>query len=130
KMTPPKITFRDVPDQVKSQIVSDPMRSPMLEPFSKMPAAIPETDRTKLKDRATAAYTDTVVPALTKLHDFLVIRYLPGCRETTDAAALPNGAVMYTYNVKWHTTINKTPQEIHEIGLAEVKRIRAEMDKV
>jgi uncharacterized protein (DUF885 family) len=59
-----------------------------------------------------------------------VTRYLPGCRSTTDAASLPNGAALYTYNVKWHTTTNKTPQEINEIGLAEVKRIRAEMDKV
>src|SRR5207244_1118240 len=117
KMTPPKITFRDVPDQVKSQIVSDPMKSPMLESFTKMPLAIPETDRTKLKDRAIAAYKQTAVPALTKLHDFMVMRYLPGCRETTDAASLPNGAAMYTYNVKWHTTTGKTPQEIHEIGL-------------
>jgi uncharacterized protein (DUF885 family) len=130
KMTPPKITFRDVPDQVKSQIVSDPMKSPMLESFSKMPAAISEADRAKLKDRASAAYRQTVAPAFMRLYDFLVMRYLPACRETTDAESLPNGSAMYTYNVKWHTTTNKTPQEIHEIGLAEVKRIRAEMNTV
>jgi uncharacterized protein (DUF885 family) len=130
KLTPPKITFRDVPDQVQSQIFTDPMKSPMLEAFTKMPAAIPEADRAQLKERATAAYKQTVAPALTKLHDFLVMRYLPACRETTGAASLPSGAAMYAYNVKWHTTTNKTPQEIHEIGLAEVKRIRAEMDKV
>src|SRR2546426_12570993 len=51
-------------------------------------------------------------------------------RESTDAASLPNGARLYAYNVKWHTTTNKTPQEIHEIGLGEVKRIRDAMDKV
>ena len=70
------------------------------------------------------------MPALERLHDFLVRTYLPGCRETTDAASLPNGDALYAYNVKWHTTTNKTPQEIHEIGLAEVQRIRAEMDTV
>jgi uncharacterized protein (DUF885 family) len=59
-----------------------------------------------------------------------VRRYLPQCRETTDAASLPNGPALYAFNVNWHTTTNKTPREIHEIGLAEVQRIRAEMAKV
>ncbi len=130
KMTPPKITFRDVPAQVQSQIVADPMKSPMMEAFQKMPAAIPEADKTRLKERAAAAYRQSVLPAFTKLHEFLATRYLAGCRETIDASALPDGASMYEYNVKWHTTTLKTPKEIHEIGLAEVQRIRAEMDTV
>jgi uncharacterized protein (DUF885 family) len=130
KMTPPKVTFRDVPAQVKAQIFDDPLKSPMLEHFTTMPKEISEADATNLKDRATVAYKQKAAPALAKLYDFLVMRYLPGCRETTDAASLPNGAALYAYNVKWHTTTNKTPQEINEIGLAEVKRIRAEMDKV
>ena len=129
-VTPPKITFRDVPEQVNTQLVTDPMTSPMLAAFTKFPASVPETDRSRLKDRASAAYKQVVVPSFTKLRDFLKLRYLPACRETIDVAALPNGASMYAYNVKWHTTTAKTPQEIHEIGLAEVKRIRAEMDKV
>jgi uncharacterized protein (DUF885 family) len=130
KMTPPRITFRDVPQQVQAQIFQEPLKSPMLEAFTKMPVAFSETDAASFRERAGAAYRQKVTPALSKLHDFLVQRYLPGCRETTDAAALTNGAALYAYNVKWHTTTNKTPQEIHEIGLAEVKRIRAEMDKV
>src|SRR6185503_19907499 len=96
----------------------------------KLPAVIRSPDAAQLKDRAVAAYRNTVAPALGRLHDFLVRTYLPGCRETTDAASQPNGAALYAYNVKWHTTTNKTPQEINEIGLAELKRIRAEMDKV
>src|SRR3989440_5400492 len=68
RMTPPRVTFRDVPAQVQSQIVDDPMKSPMLESFMKIPAAIPETDRIKLKDRAAAAYKQTLVPALIRLH--------------------------------------------------------------
>src|SRR5262249_15496298 len=73
---------------------------------------------------------ETVAPSLAKLHEFLVTRYLPACRETTDAGSLPDGAALYAYNVQWHTTLRKTPQEIHEIGLSEVKRIRSEMDRV
>jgi uncharacterized protein (DUF885 family) len=126
KMTPPKITLRDVPAQVQAQIFDDPMKSPMLEAFTKMP----ESDDARLKQRAADAYREKVRPAFSKLHDFLVSRYLPGCRETTNAVSLQNGAALYAYNVKWHTTLNKTPEEIHEIGSAEVKRIRAEMNKV
>lgn len=129
-MTPPRITLRDVPSQVQSQIFDEPMKSPMLEAFTKMPASIPDADKTKLQQRATAAYANTVVPAFKKLKGFLTTEYLPGCRETIGAASLPNGAALYAYNVKWHTTTNDTPQQIHEIGLAEVKRIRAEMDTV
>jgi uncharacterized protein (DUF885 family) len=130
KMTPPRITLRDLAGQVKAQIFDDPMKSPMLEAFSKMPASISESDRTKLTERATVAFKAAVVPAFTKFDQFLTLRYLPACRPTTDAASLPNGPAMYAYNVEWHTTTNKTPQEIHEVGRSEVKRIRGEMDKV
>lgn len=129
-LTPPKITMRDVPAQVEAQLVGDPLKSPMLEPFTKWPASIPDKDRADLAARATAAYRGGVVPALTTLRDFFVSRYIPACREMIAAGVLPNGAAMYAYNVKWHVTTDDTPQQIHEIGLAEVKRIRAEMDQV
>jgi uncharacterized protein (DUF885 family) len=91
---------------------------------------IPEADRAALTARAANAYRQSVTPAFKKLHDFVTAKYLPACRETIGADALPNGAAMYAYNVRWHTTTSRTPKEIHEIGLAEVKRIRAEMDAV
>src|SRR5687768_1635246 len=65
-----------------------------------------------------------------RLPTFLTEEYLSACRETSGANALPKGDALYQYNVKWHTTTAKTPKEIHEIGLAEVARIRAEMEKV
>jgi uncharacterized protein (DUF885 family) len=129
-LTPPKITMRDVPSQVEAQVVDNPLKSPLLEAFTTWPASISQQDRANLTARATAAYLQLVMPRFRKLHDFLVTRYLPGCRETIAASALPNGAAMYAYNVKWHVTTNDTPQQIHEIGLGEVKRIRAEMDAI
>jgi uncharacterized protein (DUF885 family) len=129
-LTPPRITLRDLPAQVSAQLTDDPLKSPMLEAFHSVPASIPEAERARLTREAADAYTRSVAPAFTKLRAFLVSRYLPACRETTAVAALPNGASMYVYNVKWHTTTAMTPQEIHETGLAEVKRIRAEMDRV
>src|SRR5213593_184320 len=130
KMTPPRVTLRDVPAQVMAQIFEDPMKSPLLGALSRLPGSISDTDQRKFKDRAVLAYKGAVVPAFTKLHQFMTTRYVPACRETTDAASLPNGAAMYDYNVKWHITMNKTPQEIHQVGFQEGKRIRGAMDEV
>lgn len=129
-LTPPRITLRDVPGQLQAQIVADPLQSSMLEAFNTWPSVIPEAERAPFIARATDAYQHAVVPAFTKLHAFLTTTYLPACRETIGVNALPNGDAMYAYNVKWHTTTAKTAREIHEIGLAEVGRIRAEMDAV
>ena len=129
-LTPAAVVMRNVPDQAAAQIVSEPARSPLLEAFRRFPAAIPEAERADLTRRATDAYVRVARPAFEKLRDFLGQRYLPACRQATAASALPDGAALYAYNVKWHTTTSLSPQQIHEIGLAEVKRIRAAMDQV
>jgi uncharacterized protein (DUF885 family) len=128
--SPPKITMRDVPKQVADLIPSDPMKSALLEPFTDFPADISQPDRARLIARATKIYTGAVAPAFQKLHDYLASDYIPRCRDSIAATALPNGAAAYAFHVRWQTTTNLTPQQIHEIGLSEVKRIRAEMDKV
>jgi uncharacterized protein (DUF885 family) len=129
-MTPPAITLRDVADQITAAVAGDPRRSPLLAAFASWPASIPEADRSDLAARATAAYAQRLTPAFRGLRDFLTARYLPACRATTSVAALPGGASMYAYNIKWHTTTAKTASEIHDLGLAEVTRIRAEIDQV
>jgi uncharacterized protein (DUF885 family) len=129
-LTPPKVAIRDLPSQVEAQLVADPIASPMLAAFTSFPASIGAADRDRLTRQASSLFTSHVKPAFARLHEFLVQTYLPACRETTGADALPNGAAMYAYNVRWHTTTNLTPKEIHEIGQSEVKRIRALMDDV
>jgi uncharacterized protein (DUF885 family) len=128
--TPPKLMLRDVPKQIADLIPADPIGSPLLEPFTEFPAGFPEAEQIQLTDRAKNIYTSTVAPAFQKLHDYFVSAYLPACRESIAATALPNGAAAYAYHVRWQTTTKLTPQQIHEIGLSEVKRIHAEMDKV
>ncbi len=129
-VTPPQVTLRDVPEQVRNQIVEDAMTSPMLKAFTEFPEAVLPADQERLKDEATRVYSEEIVPAFEKLHDYLVEIYLPGCREAIAMSALPDGEAWYAHNVKSMTTTDLTPQEIHEIGLSEVKRIRAEMEKV
>ena len=129
-LTPPAIVMRNVPGQAAAQVVVDPLQSPLLEAFHRFPATIPQAERDALTKRATDAYAQVARPAFEKLRDFLATRYLPACRQTTAAVQLPDGPSLYAYNVKWHTTSALSPEQIHEIGLSEVKRIRAEMDKV
>lgn len=129
KLTPPRIALRDLPGQILAQVVDDPLASPMLAAFTTRPPGVPEREWPALVDQATTAYRQQVATAFRRMHAFLVDEYLPACRETTGANALPNGDALYQYNARWHTTTTKTPKEIHDIGLAEVARIRAEMEK-
>jgi uncharacterized protein (DUF885 family) len=128
--TPPKLMLRDVPKQIADLIPADPLASALLQPFKEIPADIPEPERARLMKRAQQIYTQAVAPAFQNLHDYIVSTYLPACRDSIAATALPNGAQAYAFHVRWQTTTDLTPQQIHEIGLSEVKRIRAEMDKV
>jgi uncharacterized protein (DUF885 family) len=128
--TLPKLVLRDVPKQIADLIPADPLASALLEPFKTFPVEIPEHERTRLTNRAKEIYSARLVPAFQKLHDYIVSSYLPACRESIAATALPKGTEAYAFHVRWQTTTNLTPEQIHEIGLSEVKRIRAEMDKV
>lgn len=128
--TPPKVTLRDLPKQIADLIPTDPMKSALLQPFTEFPSGFPEAEKARLTERAKELYTGAVAPAFQKLHDYVASTYLSACRESIAAAALPNGAAAYAFHVRWQTTTKLTPQQIHAIGLAEVKRIRGEMDRV
>ncbi|HEX7181061.1 MAG TPA: DUF885 domain-containing protein [Thermoanaerobaculia bacterium] len=129
-VTPPRITLRDVPDQVKSLIVDDALQSPMLTAFNKFPESVRPEERQRLSREAVRAFGEQVAPALRKLHRYLTETYIPGTRETIAMTALPDGEAWYAFNVRGQTTTDLTPKQIHELGLSEVQRIRTEMDKV
>jgi uncharacterized protein (DUF885 family) len=127
---PPKITLVGVPGQITSQLTSDPMASPVLKPFLEYPPTVPEADRERLTAEAARHYTEGVAPALSRLREYLETVYIPGARETISASALPNGPKLYEFLVRWQTTTDLTPQQVHDIGLAEVRRIRGEMEQL
>jgi uncharacterized protein (DUF885 family) len=130
KRTPPRVTLREVPQQVRNQILDEPMASPMLAAFGRFPAALSGGDRDRLARDARHAFADGVVPAYRRLLAFLETDYIPRTRETIAASALPDGADYYAYKVRQSTTTDLDPRQIHAIGLAEVRRIRAQMDEV
>ena len=129
-LTPPRITLRDVPEQVENLLAPDPLESPMLKAFSEFPAGVPAAERERLESEAVRVFREEVVPAYRALHDYLVESYLPDARETIALTALPDGEAWYGFNVRRSTTTDLTPREIHEIGLGEVSRIRAAMDSI
>jgi uncharacterized protein (DUF885 family) len=129
-ITPPRITLRDVPSQAQDLVVDDPLTSPLLTAFSHFPAGVPAADQQRLRAAGLAAYRDSVAPAFRKLSAFLRDRYVPGARTTTGLRDLPNGMAWYQVRARASTTTDLTPEQIHAIGLAEVKRIRVAMDSV
>lgn len=129
-ITPPRITLRDVPQQAKNQLESNPAKSAFLLHFQSFPPEISGADQARLRRAAEMALQEKILPAFTKLHEFLANEYVPGARETIAMSDLPDGKAWYELSARASTTTKLTPQQIHELGLSEVKRIRAEMDKV
>lgn len=129
-VTPPQITLRDVPRQVLDNIPENPRHSPLFRPFVNLPSSWSEEERAALQGSALAAITNVAYPGFRRFHRFLVDHYLPGARTNIAATQLPDGEAWYAYRVRSHTTTRLTPQEIHQLGLAEVKRIRREMEAV
>ncbi len=129
-LTPPRIALRDVPAQAQNLVVDDPMTSPLLKAFTRFPASVPEAEQQRLRAAAVVAYRDSVAPAFRRLSAYLRDKYVPGARVTTGLRDLPNGMAWYQVRARASTTTDLTPAQIHATGLAEVKRIRGQMDSV
>jgi uncharacterized protein (DUF885 family) len=129
-VTPPKVTLRDVPQQIRNQMVDDVSQSPLMTGFAEIPDTVDPLRADTLRKKAEAVYRSEVMPAWERLLEFTEVEYLPGARESVAARDLPDGEAWYRHNVALRTTTELSPQQIHEIGLSEVKRIRAEMDRV
>jgi len=129
-ITPPRVTLRDVPDQIRGLTPEDPMASPLLQPFAQFPASVPAGERERLTRAARDAYTQRVAPAYRKLYDYVAGTYVPKTRESIGMRELPDGPAWYAYRVRQFTTTSLSPDQIHALGLREVKRIRALMDSV
>src|SRR6202022_2599531 len=119
-----------LPKQIADLTPADPLASALLQPFTEFPPSFPEADRARLTERAKSIYTASITPAFHTLHDYVASPYLPACRESIAATALPNGPAAYAFHVRWQTTTNLTPQQIHEICRSVITRVRARMDKV
>ena len=130
-VTPPRVTLRDAAELINNHIKDDPTESPIYQQLSaNVPASISAEDQRRIAERARSVVATSVIPAFRKLHKFFVEEYYPKTRETIGLSAVPNGKEWYEYLVRLYTTSDMTADQIHELGLSEVKRIRAEMEAV
>lgn len=127
---PPKILMERIPDQIGSQLVEDPGNSPFFIAFAEMPDAINETDQERLRQMAKDLIDESIVPAYRRFSRYFNDTYLPASRDSIGASSLPNGEAFYEYRTQSFTTTSMTPDEIHRLGLNEVKRIRGEMQLI
>jgi uncharacterized protein (DUF885 family) len=129
-VTHPRPVMEKVVPQLDALLADAPEKSTFWGAVALMPASFPAADRERLTAAYRAGIAGDVLPAYRRLRDFVRDEYLPRCRDTVGWSALPDGRAWYAYRVKEATTTDLTPDEIHEVGLREVARIRAEMEAV
>jgi uncharacterized protein (DUF885 family) len=130
KITPSRNSLLGVPEQIQNLIAADASKSNFLDGYKKYTATLSLEKKKTMDDLAIKAIIEKVNPALLKMKDYLEKTYIPKSRTTYGLSDLPNGINWYNYNIQQRTTTKLTYQEIHAIGLSEVKRIRGEMDKL
>jgi uncharacterized protein (DUF885 family) len=124
--TPPRVTLEGVPGQFEVLLEGDGLDA-LAEPLARMPAHITQSERQRVQRRFETTSLPAVREALQELGEFVTETYVPGCRRTTAASDLPDGEAYYRFQLHRFTTTGMTAREIHELGLSEVARIKAEM---
>jgi uncharacterized protein (DUF885 family) len=131
KLMPPRILLEQVARQAGGIASGKPEESPfVVEPLRKLPASFSDADKARLRDALISAVRDRVQPAYVAFTRFVTAEYAPHGRKEPGLWSLPEGQARYTFAVKQATTTELTPDQIHQIGLAEVARDRAAMLKI
>ena len=126
---PKALVVKMIP-QLEALPTDDVTRSVFYGPINKFPAGFTEMDKTRFTEAYKKLITEYINPSYKKLARFISEEYLPKARATSGIGALQDGSKLYDYYIRFYTTTNKTPEEIFNTGLSEVKRIREEMLKV
>lgn len=127
KFVLPKVLVAKMIPQMKDMVKEDVTKSLFYTPVTKFPTTFTEGDKQALTMEYTQAIKEFINPSYQKLHDFLKKEYLPQARKTSGISAVRGGTQTYDYLAKYWTTTEKSPQEIYDIGLSEVARIKKEM---
>ncbi|MDG1733984.1 MAG: DUF885 domain-containing protein [Thalassotalea sp.] len=129
-ITQPQVVLKGFEDSISAYIVKDATKSDFYAPFNRMPKHISDADKALLQSKAQQIILENINPMYQNFYDYMVDTYIPNARQTIAAKDLPNGESFYQNRIEHYTTLKMTAAEIHEIGLAEVARIRAEMDDI
>jgi uncharacterized protein (DUF885 family) len=129
-MVLPSISLQGIEGSLEPHIVADPAQSLLYRPFAAFPAGVPEAERARLAAAGRAAVEESVVAGYRDFLQFIRTEYVPAARSGIGASELPNGRAIYAQRVRSYTTLDLTPDQVHETGLREVARIRAQMDSL
>ena len=124
---PPKFLLEKALAQVKAMAAQKPEDSPLALPLKKFPAGIKPAEQERIKSEMLDAIGKEVLPAYMRFARFMEVSYVPAGREKPGIDALPDGAKYYAFRIRRTTTTDLTPDQIHQIGLDEVKKDEAEM---
>jgi prolyl oligopeptidase len=127
---PPRILMQRIPDQIAAQLVDSAEDSPFFAVFEDLPDSINSSEQSRLRAAARKSIEDVVLPAYRQLDRYFRETYLPASRDSIGLSELPNGSAWYEQRTRHYTTTNMSPDDVHALGLSEVKRIRDEMQKI
>ena len=127
---PPRVLMERVPPQLAAQLVENGADSPFYAAFERMPEAIPGSEQERLRRRAVTVIEEVIVPAYRRFGRYFEETYLPASRDSVGASELPYGKEFYEFRARSYATTEMSPDEIHRLGLEEVRRIRGEMQQI
>ena len=127
----PKIIFKGYESTYENHIVSDPVNSPFYEPITNLPESFENNERAAIEKKAKSILTASVIPSFKKIKQFFETEYIPHTRTVIGVSETPNGEAFYQNRINYYTTTKEyTADDIHQIGLREVARIRNEMNQI
>ena len=126
----PRVILQGYDKMLLPLLVEKPQDSEFWTPFNSFPAGISSTDQERLKMLGADAIMSSVVPGYAEFLRFMQEEYIPGTRESLGAYDMPDGEAYYALKIRQYTTLDLSAEEIHQIGLSEVARIRGEMDQI
>jgi len=126
----PAVVLDGYEETITSHIYDVATKSPLYTPFTKIPESIDSHARQRLAERGAKVINDQVIPAYRKFLAFMKERYIPAATNSIGISAQSGGREFYRHRVRRFTTMDITPEQVHEIGLKEVARIRSEMEDI
>lgn len=126
----PRVILTGIEDVLKPHIVENVEESLLFRPFQEFPEKFTDSDKQDLRKEGEQVILNTIVPSYRQFFEFVVSEYLPKSRENIAASELPNGKEFYRHRVRYYTSLDLDPEEVHRLGKDEVKRIKSEMTAI
>lgn len=127
-LTIPRATLDGIETTIEPLAAGSPDEHAVFAPFTRLPATFPAATREVLRERAREVVAEQVIPAYARFLAFMSGEYVPACRTSIAATALPDGEAWYDFLVRNFTTVEMSPRQIHQLGLDEMARLRGEME--